>query len=77
MDTTLSDIFAEILKLEIDDVTDDLSIDTVDTWDSLAHLTIVTAIEQEFGIQFSMVEIQSSATVGDFRRTLADHISKR
>jgi len=77
VDTTLSEIFIEMLKLDVDELTDELSADSVDTWDSLAHLTIVTAIEQEFGIQLSMDEIQSAATVGDFRWILAKHTSER
>jgi acyl carrier protein len=32
--------------------------DTVETWDSLQHLNLVLALEQEFGIQFTPEEIE-------------------
>jgi len=35
-------------------------------WDSLAHLRLVTAIEQEFGIRFTMEEVERITTLGAF-----------
>jgi len=35
-------------------------------WDSLAHLRLVTAIEQEFGIRFTMAEVEGITTLGEF-----------
>ena len=32
--------------------------DTVDSWNSLNHMRFITAIEEEFQIQFSMEEIE-------------------
>ena len=32
--------------------------DTIETWDSLHHLSFVVALEQEFSIQFSPEEIE-------------------
>ena len=37
----------------------------VDDWDSLAHFQLVVALQREFGIKFSIMEIQSWTTVGN------------
>ena len=43
---------------------------TVDGWDSLAHVRIMIAIEEEFGVRFDMSEITSLANVGDLVRLI-------
>jgi len=37
----------------------------VEGWDSLAHVRIVVAVEQEFGVRFDMAEITNLDSVGD------------
>jgi acyl carrier protein len=38
---------------------------TVDGWDSLAHITIVAETEREFGVRFALGELESLKNVGD------------
>lgn len=59
MNTKLAEIIAEIFFLGEDEVKPELTPDDVALWDSLNHLRLITAIESEFGFQFSMSEIQS------------------
>jgi acyl carrier protein len=44
-------ILAEVLGLDPSEVGPDTSTDTVENWDSLQHLTLVLALEEEFDIQ--------------------------
>jgi Acyl carrier protein len=37
----------------------------VPEWDSLAHLRLVTALEEEFGVRFTMTEIAELRSVAD------------
>jgi acyl carrier protein len=37
--------------------------DTVETWDSLHHLGLVVALEQEFGVQLSPEEIEQLLSI--------------
>jgi acyl carrier protein len=37
--------------------------DTVETWDSLHHLSFVVALEQEFNVQFSPEEIEQLLSI--------------
>ena len=34
-------------------------------WDSLTHINLIVALEEEFGIRFSSREVSSMACVGD------------
>ena len=37
----------------------------ISSWDSLAHISLILALEEEFGIEFSSEEVTSMARVGD------------
>ena len=59
MNIKLAEIAAEIFFLDEDEVKPELTPDDVDLWDSLNHLRLITAVETEFGVRFSMNEIQA------------------
>jgi len=37
----------------------------IEGWDSLAHITLIVAIEKKFGIKFKLAELQELSNVGD------------
>jgi acyl carrier protein len=39
--------------------------DNIEDWDSLNHINIISAIEQEFGIKFALSELIALNNVGD------------
>ncbi|MEO1008905.1 MAG: acyl carrier protein [Planctomycetota bacterium] len=43
--------------LGADDIAADASPDSVEAWDSFAHLNIVMALEQSFGVSFDPEEV--------------------
>ena len=47
-------IFREDGVSEIDE---NASPDTIETWDSLAHMNLIVALEEEFGVTFTNDEI--------------------
>ena len=49
----LKQVLADVLKITIDSIDDDTSVDTVERWDSLSHLNLVLALEQAFDISFT------------------------
>lgn len=50
-------VFANVLRLPVDRVHPDLTPDEVESWDSVNHLALVLAVEQEFSIQCEVNEI--------------------
>jgi len=56
-------IFSDVFQIPIDDVKPESSPDTIPNWDSLQHLNLVLALEQEFQVQFSPEEIEQLLSV--------------
>ncbi len=61
----LQSIFDGLLLEEVV-VTPELSARDVEEWDSLLHISLVVAVEEAFGIQFRVGEVESTRNVGDF-----------
>ncbi len=59
--------------LEKVNVTSELSANDVEEWDSLLHISLILAVEKEFGIRFRMGEVEATRNVGE----LADLIVRR
>lgn len=59
----LQRLFADIFEIRPEEVTSDSSPDTIETWDSIRHLNLVVALEQEFGVQFEPEEIEQMISV--------------
>lgn len=47
---TLKDVMATVLGIAAESINDDTSMDTVEAWDSIKHMNLVLAIEEEFGV---------------------------
>lgn len=43
---------------------DDMTAQDIDDWDSLNHINLLTAIQQEFQIKFQLIELQQLNNVG-------------
>ena len=61
----LQKIFDDIFTEERVLVSKSLNANEVDEWDSLNHISLIVAIENEFKFKFTLEEIQSLMTVGD------------
>jgi len=61
----LQPIFRDIFDQDDLEVSRGSSAETVDGWDSLAHINLVSAIEQEFIIRFALGELEAMKDVGE------------
>lgn len=43
----------------------ELTADDVEAWDSVSHITLIYAVEDEFGIKFSTRDLEGLDNVGD------------
>ncbi len=57
LENRLKQILADIFEIDISEITDKSSSDTIEKWDSLQQLNLATAIEDEFEISFSADDI--------------------
>ena len=61
----LNDIFMDVLDLDEVSLTDSMTADDIEEWDSLAQIQLVVAIEKAFGLKFTSQEIVDWKNVGD------------
>tara|TARA_B100000767_G_C19773797_1_gene541468 strand:+ start:921 stop:1169 length:249 start_codon:yes stop_codon:yes gene_type:complete len=50
-------LLATILDLQVDDIPPDAAPGVVEKWDSLKHMMLIVALEEEFDVQFSDDEL--------------------
>lgn len=63
----LEEILAGIFQLDEKDLYDDLKMNDVARWDSLTHMSLITSLEDNFEIEFTMDEIMEMVSVGQIR----------
>lgn len=61
----LQPIFRDVLDLPDLVLTRQSNAASVEGWDSLAHVNLVTAIEKKFRVKFALGELQELQNVGD------------
>lgn len=69
----LSALVGDLLELDDLKMTLTTTAENVPGWDSLAHVRIVLAAEQAFGVRFTTAEIASLKTVGDLVNLINGH----
>ena len=58
-------------SIEVNDATTSADIED---WDSLEHISLMAAVEQEFGIRFTMGQIQSMKNVGEMADIIVSQV---
>jgi acyl carrier protein len=61
----IQEIFRDIFDDPSLVITRDSNASTVEDWDSLAHVNLVTAIEKKYKVRFALGELQELKNVGD------------
>ena len=69
----LNEVFRDVFDDESIVVNDTTTADDIEDWDSLEHINLIVAVEDEFGIKFNMGEVTTMKNVGE----MVDIISKR
>jgi acyl carrier protein len=64
---------AQVFEMAIDQLTPDTHRDNVPAWDSLGVLTLMAALDSDFGIVMTDDEIQAVKTVGDLLDVMRRH----
>lgn len=67
MEDRIKSVMADILNLDPARIGSDTSMDAVESWDSLAHINLITALEEEFDVTFDVAEIESMLSFKDIQ----------
>ena len=68
----LNDVFRDVFDDDDIYVTAETTADDIDDWDSLEHITLISAVEREFRMKFKMGEISSMKNVGEMAAIIAE-----
>ena len=66
----LSQTVAEVLGVTPDELLEESSPDTIASWDSLGHLNLVIALEEEFDLRLSAEDMLAMRSVRAIRQIL-------
>ncbi len=70
----LNKVFRDIFDDESIVVTEETTSNDIEDWDSLEHINLVVAVEQEFGMKFNMNEVTTMKNVGEMVDIILDRI---
>jgi acyl carrier protein len=55
--TKIKQVMSAVFEIPFESITDKASTDNIETWDSLRHLNLILALEEEFGISIPDEEV--------------------
>ena len=67
----LDRVFQDVFDDDTIHVTPKTTADDIEDWDSLEHITLISAVEREFRMKFKMGEISSMKYVGEMASIIA------
>ncbi|SDB38527.1 acyl carrier protein [Ruminococcaceae bacterium FB2012] len=72
----LEQVFRDVFDDDSIVLYEDTTADDIDDWDSIEHITLIAAVEKEFGMRFSMGEVSGMKDVGEMVSILQQRASK-
>ena len=72
----LNNVFRDVFDDDSIVVTETTTAKDIEDWDSLEHINLVVAVEQEFGIKFNMGEVTTMKNVGEMVDIIMSRINK-
>lgn len=69
----LDPVFRDVFDDETITVNDATASEDIEGWDSLEHINLVLAVENEFGIRFNMGEVNKMKNVGEMVDAILRH----
>ncbi len=74
MEAQLKEILEDMFDVDAENIDNTFTPETVELWDSLTHLRMVTAIEERFNVRFAMDEIGQMTSYDAIVRAVNKHL---
>jgi acyl carrier protein len=74
MEENLREVFVRTLKINSAEVIDSLSYNEIPEWDSLAHMILVAAIEEEFDIMIDVDDVIAMSSFLEAKTIVAKNL---
>lgn len=76
IDSRLTDVFRATFADESLELAPETTADDIPAWDSIAHIRLIFAVEEEFGIKLSTQDLESLDDVGALQAAIARHLQR-
>jgi acyl carrier protein len=74
---TVIDVVADTLELEVAEIDSETCSANTPVWDSLAHLMIINAVEQQFSIKLPKKDAYTVKNVGELTELVSRQVSAK
>ena len=68
-------VISAVFELPVDEINDDFSPDNYALWDSLKHMNLVVALEEEFNIEFIDDEIVKMMSLSQIKSIVLEKLT--
>ena len=72
----LTEVFRDVFDNEDITITDSTTADDIEEWDSLEHISLISAVEKTFKMRFTMKEVSGMKNVGEMINILCERAKK-
>ena len=69
-------IAADIFLVPIDEITPSSTQSDIKTWNSVRHLNLILAVEEEFGLMFEQQDLQQVTTLGELSALIESKLAR-
>ena len=69
-------VVADIFEVPISQINNELSLNSIKQWDSVNHLKLMIALEEEFEIKFTKDDIESMINLSIIESTVSSYIDE-
>jgi acyl carrier protein len=76
IDSRLTEVFRATFADESIELRPETTADDIPAWDSVTHIQLIFAVEEEFGITLTMHDLESLDDVGALRAAVARHLER-
>ena len=73
MSEKLYQIISQVMKINIDNITDELGPESIENWTSFNGYVLLSELESGFDVKFSINEAMDVKNIADIKRHLKNH----
>ena len=72
----VKDVASDVLGVPASSLKGDSSPDTIESWDSVQHLSLVMALEQRFGVSIDPADVEKMRTLESVAQVIARKLAR-
>jgi acyl carrier protein len=76
IDSRLADVFRATFADESIELRPEMTAEDIAAWDSVTHIQLIFAVEEEFGITLTTRDLEALEDVGTLRAAIARHLER-